>query len=329
MPFKSRPYLALIGASALIGSAILGASGPAVAAKNSIPGAKFVSDSQYVDEGGSPVDSMVKIGVTEAATGSEVTSFADDIATASGLQIAGNPAVEDYNEIGRTFTVTATNSLGLERLTVTRVNVKGDVPTSVISGTDETITKKSSLPGGATLLAAEGAEGATAGTLTADGQLTVWHSSDLDGNGSISSSQLARWAKDLAVKYGSEIPVQVAPEPKAKPKCSVTMRKPYTNSGSVFASSSLYCNQKGTARIGAYVDQFRGAGIWVSKASAAGEDKNLMNPNITRIAHWKCAAGTGSQRYRAAVLTRQLKNKNGSWWGSGRVSGPEQRLSCG
>ncbi|WP_327301885.1 hypothetical protein [Streptomyces goshikiensis] len=327
MPVKPNRWLTLVGATVMMGGTLVATNTSASAADQG-PGSKIVSEAQYVAEEGETATSALPLGRAGIAGGPLVNSFAKEIGKVSGLQLSGTPVTEEYEKVGRTLTVTLTDWNGLEKLKVTRISVEGNVPESVISDGHSTL-KKTPLSGGSTLMTAEGTENNTAATLTADGQLTIWSSASLEGTNAVKVEKLAGWAQGFAGKYNSKISVDVAPQPLARPSCSVEMRPPFTSGGNVFASSSLWCDQLGTARITAYIDQYRGLGYWLSKASQTGEDTNLSSPNITRIPNWTCAAGTGNQLYRGAVLTRQLVNANGTWYGTNRISGPEARLTCG
>ncbi|AXG77573.1 hypothetical protein DVK44_07535 [Streptomyces paludis] len=103
------------------------------------------------------------------------------------------------------------------------------------------------------------------------------------------------------------------------------MYKPFTVDRMIKTSASLVCNQKGDIRLRGYLLQYRALGIWVAKAAEEYSGPGASATVVT--AEWKCSVGD-NQLYRGRVTTRQLKNSNGTWFASGPVEGPEQRLTC-
>lgn len=70
---------------------------------------------------------------------------------------------------------------------------------------------------------------------------------------------------------------------------------------------------------------YRGLGIWYGKASRTEEHYNTSQ--ITVTPEYFCL-GEGSQLYRTRALTRQMKNDNGTWYGTNSVNGKEARHTC-
>ncbi|MBC9717850.1 hypothetical protein H9Y04_35495 [Streptomyces sp. TRM66268-LWL] len=260
------------------------------------------------------------------AAGDDVESFVRELERISGLQ-AGTPSADKYEDVGQVLRVELFDKSGELAADVSRVNAGQDVPASLLNSNEA--PKIERLSTGSELATSQDADGASAATLSTSGQLTYFASVAEDVK---SLKDLASWARQMDDRQGDKVNVTMQ-DPAAeygvlaKPSCSVSKNKPWKHGGAIKAQVGISCNQRGTARVGSYVEQYRGAGIWRQKASKAEERKNVSALSVT--SSWTCAKGTGNQLYRSAIGTRQLKNSNGSWFGSNRSYGPQYRVTCG
>ncbi len=285
---------------------------------------RIVSDSEYVASGAADPRERVPVGEPAAATGQDVNAYVGLLEGISGSQISAPPQVEEFSGNGEAL------SIALEAddtdTFVTRTGVDSDIPRSVLDDGTAGSTLET-LPTGTQLLSAADAEtGAMVSTLSPQGQLTVWNAP-----GDFQDDRLAtlkRWATEADSKDPGPLGITKAAGTvtvQAAPTCSLSIHKPSTSDRMIKASSSLVCNQKGDIRLKGYLLQYRALGIWVSKASEEFSGPGASATVVT--AEWKCSVGD-NQLYRGRASTRQLKNSNGTWYKSGQVDGPEQRLTC-
>lgn len=267
-------------------------------------------------------------------------AFSADVTAISGLHLAGEPMAEVYEGMDRTLTLHLVDNTGNDRLTVTRVKVSEDVPKSVFSDDEESV-KTEPLPDGGILAAAISAQSHRVGVLSRTGVLTVWDSTTFDGTPPISISDLTSAATSLATHYDGSItisrPGSSNPQPQglasiaaARPSCRITWNNLFIANATpnVFASTSLMCDQAGNGKLTGYVQQYRGSGIWAGVANwtQTETDKKM----VTVIPNYTCRAWgpNDKKQYRAAALTRQLRNANGVWFGSNMISGPAETFKC-
>ncbi|MER8042662.1 hypothetical protein [Streptomyces sp. NPDC094032] len=316
--------LALLPAS----NAFAGESGAEV-----IP--EIVSDEQYLADGN--VDPKTIDPITEAspAAGSGVDTFTSLLSEVSGMSAESIPVAENYGELGQTLVVDLVSELG-DQVSVTRTTAKTDIPQSTLSD-DGAQRSLSVLPNGSQLMTSLHPEtGAMVSTLSRKGQLTVWNA--LNATTGDDLPRIIQWAKEVDSRQPEAVEVQTVPAAAqsalvgtqaaaAAPSCYLTINRPYTQSGRVEVSNRLLCNQNGRIKLDSSIEQYRGLGIWVSKAKNADQKENISYIWVT--ASWKCAAGTGNQLYRTRIVQRSLRNSNGVWYETHGIMGPQARLTCG
>ncbi|MFE7947306.1 hypothetical protein [Streptomyces sp. NPDC057426] len=296
---------------------------------------EIVSDEQYLADGN--VDPKTIDPVIEAApaAGSGVDTFTSLLSEVSGMSASSAPISENYGEIGQTLVVDLDSELG-DQVSVTRVAAKTDIPQSTLSD-DGAQKSLSVLPNGSQLMTSLHPEtGVMVSTLSRKGQLTVWNA--LNATTEDDLTRITQWATEVDSRQPEAVEVQTVSASRqselvgiqaasAAPSCYLTINKPYTKSGRVEVSNRLLCNQNGRIKLDSYIEQYRGLGIWVSKASNAAQKENISYIWVT--ASWKCSVGAGSQLYRTRIIQRSLRNSNGVWYETHGIMGPQVRLTCG
>ncbi|MFE7457429.1 hypothetical protein ACPEIF_33720 [Streptomyces sp. NPDC012600] len=332
-----RGYISVLGGIVLAGSLVVN-PGSAVAEEN--PAVGIVDSAKISGDSGEEVTT----GQSYEAAGSDVEAFGADIAAALGLRLAGAPIAEVYEGLDRTLTLHLVDGDGNNRLTVTRVKVDKDVPKSVFADDEESV-KTQLLPDGGTLAVVSDGQSNRVGVLSPAGVLTFWDSTTFNGESPIAIGELTDAARSLAAKHDGVMEIgragatakpsasafaPAAAAAAARPKCKVTWNNLFiaNRTPNVFASTSLQCDQAGDGALGAYVQQYRGSGIWVGVAGYVQAEKNKKL--VTVIPNYTCRAWSANDKkqYRAAALLRQLKNKNGTWFGQNMINGPAKTFKC-
>ncbi|MFQ6148525.1 DNRLRE domain-containing protein [Streptomyces seoulensis] len=318
---------------------------------------EVVTDAAYAGAGNTPAIGIDPVGDVEIADGAALTDFQKSVATITGLT-PQEALAEEYEEIGKVISFDLLNADDNAVATVVRSAVGGDVPESVVQDSGAT-TEKSVLSDGSTLVTnstqdvdedGEATTHGTVSTLSRRGQLTTWSSDWL------SVDQLKSWAISLnsaapdKVSVESTVPLAsenapdngsieysagTTPVPLAastKAKCQVVRdSKPYKHNGqNIEYSGILNCNMKGKMSFSVGIEQYRGLGIWRSKAS-----KRRLNytdgPVLGLVSSWHCASGTGTQTYRGKIGTASLRTtSHGTWMKPSSLKfSSHARLTCG
>jgi hypothetical protein len=276
--------------------------------------AQVVSNSSYASSGLPAPKSIEATGRPGTASGEAVTDFTTAITRVSGLQVLRTPTAENYRDIGQVLTIGLGPSTGSLKLDVTRVNVRGNVPKSVLVGPGESTTTRR-LKSGSTLVTASGADKQTVSTLSQDGRLTVWKAPTHVGGKGIALRRLIKWASAVdGLKQGA-VAVQSTMLPLVAASCDVLQYgAPYVHAGAVQADATLDCNQSGTATFSVSIEQYRGLGIWSTKAT--DDIVNSKGSIFPIAARWTRASGTGTQTYRSRVGVASLRTTSTYWAGN-------------
>ncbi|MET8724133.1 hypothetical protein [Streptomyces misionensis] len=342
----------LLLTAALAGGLAVGALTATPASANATVVAEFTTEADYLAADGTPLTETNPVSDPAVAVGPSVTSFEATVAAETGLS-TGDPISQEYEAVGKSVSLELTDETGETSVSVTRVSAGGDVPETVVADPSQPFTV-SKLPDESSLMTVDGSEGATVSTLSPKGELTVWSSE------TVSASQLKAWATAVNSKTPSPVAVEseqpieddtmtapgetaIAVEKAkaamastgndsiaAKPSCQVIRdSKPYKhNTDHISYGGTLSCNTKGLMSFSVGIEQYRGLGIWKSKAYDT--KTNYEGTILGRLADWHCAKGTGTQTYRGKVGTASLRSPNGVWAKpkSLRFSG-EVRINCG
>ncbi|MFY4720143.1 hypothetical protein [Streptomyces sp. LaBMicrA B280] len=322
--------------AALTGSLVTGAISATPASAHAAASAEFTTEADYLAAGGVPLTETAPVSDPAVAVGPSVSSFESIITAETGLS-ASDPISQKYKTIGDSVSVELTDEAGENTVSVTRVSVGGNVPDTAVADPSEphTVTK---LADRSSLLTADDSNGATVSTLSPSGQLTVWSSE------TVSARQLEAWATVVNSKTPDPITVEsekpmedaIAAAPgrasglAAKPSCQVIRDpKPYKhNTDHIGYSGILSCNTEGLMSFSVGIEQYRGVGIWRSKASDT--KTNYKGKVLGRLADWHCAKGTGTQTYRGKIGTASLRASSGVWAKSSSLRFSSQvRISCG
>jgi hypothetical protein len=116
-----------------------------------------------------------------------------------------------------------------------------------------------------------------------------------------------------------------SPTPALALNCSTfNVGTPYRSGNTVTGTGNITCYH--TIKVGTlylYLRQYRGAGFWRLKAQNAGTTRTgRVSVRVT----WRCAAGTGSQRYRIEALWAHT-DPNDVFYSQTKI-GREARIRC-
>jgi hypothetical protein len=130
------------------------------------------------------------------------------------------------------------------------------------------------------------------------------------------------FALAITLTAASEV---ASPTPAQALTCSTfNVGTPYRSGNTITGTANITCYHNikiGTLYV--YLRQYRGAGFWRLKAQNAG---TTTTGRVTVRVTWRCAAGTGSQRYHIEALWAHTDPNNTFW--SAAKTGPERRITC-
>lgn len=111
--------------------------------------------------------------------------------------------------------------------------------------------------------------------------------------------------------------------------CTVTASRPERSitGGDVKGSASQICSGNFVRHtVRATIDQYRGLGVWRKKSDGPRQEVTAPDHDVWGLVRWRCAQGTGNQRYRIKA-TGTVTDANGRTV-TGVDYSPSERFTC-